>query len=276
MKTILRYSWYQENITSIGQSMDSSTIFGNCRLWESAFQRVFSSLTALSLVSFWSCTSYPSPVASLIKGFWLLFHFYHASFWMNMLVNGELTFWKILPNTWLLGFMFWLLFVGLSYRLGKSLDPVISKADREFMQNFSLSQSSFLQSQLFIEPILTTIYYLPASTIFCMITKEWLVFPIGLMTVLAGHLAGHALNRLLFERRIFSRRNSWHAWLWIAFVFVLYVLAIVFRNQLSSGMLVPILLVQPFLIWFSYGYLEATNQPPRLSFLLYGRVLANG
>ncbi len=32
--------------------MDSSTIFGNCRLWESAFQRVFSSLTALSLVSF--------------------------------------------------------------------------------------------------------------------------------------------------------------------------------------------------------------------------------
>ncbi len=51
-----------------------------------------------------------------------------------------------------------------------------------------------------------------------MITKEWLVFPIGLMTVLAGHLAGHALNRLLFEHRIFSRRNSWHAWLWIAFV----------------------------------------------------------
>lgn len=267
MKTILRYSWYQEkynlhrSVNGFFYYLRKLPLVGKC-IPESIFKS-YSFKSSLFLVL--HILSIPSRF--LIKGFWLLFHFYHASFWMNMLVNGELTFWKILPNTWLLGFMFWLLFVGLSYRLGKSLDPVISKADREFMQNFSLSQSSFLQSQLFIEPILTTIYYLPASTIFCMITKEWLVFPIGLMTVLAGHLAGHALNRLLFERRIFSRRNSWHAWLWIAFVFVLYVLAIVFRNQLSLGMLVPILLVQPFLIWFSYGYLK--QQTNHLDYLSY-------
>ncbi len=29
---------------------------------------------------------------------------------------------------------------------------------------------------------------------------------------------GHALNRWFFEHRILTRRNSWHAWLWIAFV----------------------------------------------------------
>ncbi|HEM4925225.1 hypothetical protein HO939_02180 [Streptococcus suis] len=267
MKTILRYSWYQEKY-NLYRSVNG--FFYYLRklplVGKSIPESIFKSYSFKSSL-FWVLHILSIPSRFLVKGFWLLFHFYHASFWMNMLVNGELTFWKILPNTWLLGFMFWLLFVGLSYRLGKSLDPVISKADREFMQNFSLSQSSFLQSQLFIEPILTTIYYLPALTIFCMITKEWLVFPIGLMTVLAGHLAGHALNRLLFERRIFSRRNSWHAWLWIAFVFVLYVLAIVFRNQLSLGMLVPILLVQPFLIWFSYGYLK--QQTNHLDYLSY-------
>ncbi|HFR3650541.1 TPA: hypothetical protein ACHVEJ_001485 [Streptococcus suis] len=267
MKTILRYSWYQEKYNLYRSVNGFFYYLRKLPLVEKSIpESIFKSYSFKSgLFLVLHILSIPSRF--LVKGIWLLFHFYHASFWMNMLVNGELTFWKILPNTWLLGFMFWLLFVGLSYRLGKSLDPVISKADREFMQNFSLSQSSFLQSQLFIEPILTTIYYLPALTIFCMITKEWLVFPIGLMTVLAGHLAGHALNRLLFERRIFSRRNLWHSWLWLMIIFVLYVLAIVFRNKLSLGMLVPILLIQPLLIWWGYSYLK--QQTNHLDYLSY-------
>ncbi len=49
--------------------------------------------------------------------------------------------------------------------------------------------------------------------------------------------------------------------------FVLYVLTIFFRHQLSLGMLVPILLVQPFLIWLSYGYLK--QQTNHLDYLQY-------
>ncbi|MFX3810266.1 hypothetical protein ACJBSY_12020, partial [Streptococcus suis] len=39
------------------------------------------------------------PSRFLIKGFWFLFHLYHSYFWMNMLVNWELTFLKIIPKT---------------------------------------------------------------------------------------------------------------------------------------------------------------------------------
>ncbi|HEM5196969.1 TPA: hypothetical protein U1312_001730 [Streptococcus suis] len=267
MKTILRYFWYQEKynlyrtVNGFFYYLRKLPLVGKS-IPESIFKS-YSFKSALFL--FLHILSVPSRF--LAKGFWLLFHFYHASFWMNILSTEEPTFWNILPNTWLLGFMFWFLFVGLNCRFSKVLDPVISKADREFMQNFGLAQSRFLQSQLFIEPILTTIFYLPTLIIFCLMTNQWLVFPVGLMTVLAGHLTGHALNRWFFEHRMLTRRNSWHTWLWGAFILVLYVLAIIFRHQLSLGMLVPILLVQPFLIWFGYRYLK--QQTNHLDYLYY-------
>ncbi|HHT7720756.1 TPA: hypothetical protein ACT2FD_001556 [Streptococcus suis] len=267
MKTTLRYFWYQEKynlyrtVNGFFYYLRKLPLIGKS-IPESIFKS-YSFKSALFL--FLHILSVPSRF--LAKGFWLLFHFYHASFWMNILSTEEPTFWNILPNTWLLGFMFWFLFVGLNCRFSKVLDPVISKADREFMQNFGLAQSRFLQSQLFIEPILTTIFYLPTLIIFCLMTNQWLVFPVGLMTVLAGHLTGHALNRWFFEHRMLTRRNSWHTWLWGAFILVLYVLAIIFRHQLSLGMLVPILLVQPFLIWFGYRYLK--QQTNHLDYLQY-------
>ncbi|HFR3186874.1 TPA: hypothetical protein ACHU23_001961 [Streptococcus suis] len=267
MKTTLRYFWYQEKynlyrtVNGFFYYLRKLPLIGKS-IPESIFKS-YSFKSSLFLIL--HILSVPSRF--LAKGFWLLFHFYHASFWMNILSTEEPTFWNILPNTWLLGFMFWFLFVGLNCRFSKVLDPVISKADREFMQNFGLAQSRFLQSQLFIEPILTTIFYLPTLIIFCLMTNQWLVFPVGLMTVLAGHLTGHALNRWFFEHRMLTRRNSWHTWLWGAFILVLYVLAIIFRHQLSLGMLVPILLVQPFLIWFSYGYLK--QQTNHLDYLQY-------
>ncbi|HEL2382761.1 TPA: hypothetical protein TZS71_000494 [Streptococcus suis] len=267
MKTTLRYFWYQEKynlyrtVNGFFYYLRKLPLIGKS-IPESIFKS-YSFKSALFLIL--HILSIPSRF--LAKGFWLLFHFYHASFWMNILSTEEPTFWNILPNTWLLGFLFWFLFVGLNYRFSKVLDPVISKADSEFMQNFGLAQSRFLQSQLFIEPILTTIFYLPTLIIFCLMTNQWLVFPVGLMTVLAGHLTGHALNRWFFEHRMLTRRNSWHTWLWGAFILVLYVLAIIFRHQLSLGMLVPILLVQPFLIWFGYRYLK--QQTNHLDYLQY-------
>ncbi len=267
MKTSLRYFWYREkyslhrSINGLLYYLRKIPLLGKF-IPESLF-KAYGFKSGLFL--FLRIVSIPSRF--LVKGFWLTFHFYHASYWMNILANGQLTFWEILPNTWFLGFIFWFLFIGLIYRFSTGLDPVISKSDREFMQNFGLSQSSFLQSQLFIEPILASIYYIPAFIVFCLLTNQWLVFPVGLMTVLAGHLAGHALNRWLFEHRIFTRRNSWHSWLWIAITAVLYVLAIVFRNSLSLGLLLPILLIQPLLIWFGFGYLK--QQTDNIDYLQY-------
>ncbi|MGQ7407942.1 hypothetical protein ACTGWG_02005 [Streptococcus suis] len=267
MKTILRYFWYQEKynlyrtVNGFFYYLRKLPLVGK-KIPESIFKS-YSFKSGLFLIL--HILSIPSRF--LVKGFWLLFHFYHASFWMNILATGEPTFWKVLPNTWLLGFISWILFIGLANRFSKGLDPVISKSDREFLQNFGLSQSNFLQSQLFIEPILTTIYYLPTLVIFCLMTNQWLVFPIGLMTVIAGHLSGHALNRWFFEHHILTRRNSWHSWLWLTFVFALYVLVTIFRNTFSLRMLVPILIIQPLLTWLSYYYLK--QQTNNVDYLQY-------
>lgn len=267
MKTILRYFWYQEKynlyrtVNGFFYYLRKLPLVGKS-IPESIFKS-YSFKSGLFLIL--HILSIPSRF--LVKGFWLLFHFYHASFWMNILATGEPTFWKVLPNTWLLGFISWILFIGLANRFSKGLDPVISKSDREFLQNFGLSQSNFLQSQLFIEPILTTIYYLPTLVIFCLMTNQWLVFPVGLMTVLAGHLTGHALNRWFFEHHILTRRNSWHSWLWLTFVFALYVLVTIFRNTFSLRMLVPILIIQPLLTWLSYYYLK--QQTNHVDYLQY-------
>ncbi len=150
---------------SIAPSTDFSTIYGNCHLLERAFQKVFSSLTALSLVSFGP--AHPLHPQSLSEQGLLVALSFLSCFFLDEYPSYRRT--DLLEHSpkhlapWLYVLV---LFVGLNYRFSKGLDPVISKADREFMQNFSLSQSNFLQSQLFIEPILTTIYYLPALVIF--------------------------------------------------------------------------------------------------------------
>lgn len=267
MKTMLRYFWYREKynlhrtVNGLFYYLRKIPILGK-QIPESIFKSygfksgLFLILRTLSL-----------PGRLLMKGFWLTFHFFHASYWMNVLATGSLTFWEILPNTWLLGFVFWFLFIGLSYRFSKGVDPFISKSDREFMQNFGLSHSDFLQSQLFVEPILTSLFYVPALLVYCFLSKEWIFFPVGLLTVPAGHFTGSALNRWFFERHIFTRRTSWHSWAWIALVIILYALTILFRANLSLGLLLPVLVVQPLLIWLSYRYLK--QQTNHLDYLQY-------
>ncbi len=135
------------------------------------------------------------PSRFLVKGLWLVLNFYFASFWMNILASEELTFWNILPGTWLLGFSLWLVFVGYAYRFGKGFEPFIAKPEREFMRNFGLSQSSFLNSQLFVEPIITSLSYLPALLIFSSLSGNWLYLPLGLLAIPTGVVTGQALNR---------------------------------------------------------------------------------
>ncbi|HEM2541276.1 TPA: hypothetical protein U0398_000296 [Streptococcus suis] len=267
MKTILRYFWYQEKynlyrtvngffyylrkLPLVGQSIPES-IFKSY----SFKSGLFLILHILSI-----------PSRFLAKGFWLLFHFYHASFWMNILSTEEPTFWNILPNTWLLGFSIWMIFVGYAYRFGKGFEPFIAKSEREFMQNFGLSQSSFLQSQLFVEPIITSLFYLPALLIFSSLSGNWLYLPLGLLTIPAGSFAGQALNRWFFNRQILSRRNSWQYWVILGTGLAAIASLIFFRNHLSPIFLLPVLVCQVLLIWFGYRYLK--QQTNHLDYLQY-------
>ncbi|HEL2599595.1 TPA: hypothetical protein TZ806_001929 [Streptococcus suis] len=267
MKTILRYFWYQEKynlyrtvngffyylrkLPLVGQSIPES-IFKSY----SFKSGLFLILHILSI-----------PSRFLVKGLWLTLNFYFASFWMNILASEELTFWNILPGTWLLGFSIWMVFVGYAYRFGKGFEPFIAKSEREFMQNFGLSQSSFLQSQLFVEPIITSLFYLPALLVFSSLSGNWLYLPLGLLTIPAASFAGQALNRWFFNRQILSRRNSWQYWVILGTGLAAIACLILFRNHLSPIFLLPVLACQVLLIWFGYRYLK--QQTNHLDYLYY-------
>ncbi|HEL2401237.1 TPA: hypothetical protein TZS69_000171 [Streptococcus suis] len=267
MKTILRYFWYQEKynlyrtVNGFFYYLRKLPLVGKS-IPESIFKS-YSFKSALFLVL--HILSIPSRF--LVKGLWLALNFYFASFWMNILASEELTFWNILPGTWLLGFSLWLVFVGYAYRFGKGFEPFIAKSEREFMQNFGLSQSSFLQSQLFVEPIITSLSYLPALLIFSILSGNWLCLPLGLLTIPAGSFTGQALNRALFNKGILARRNSWQSWVILGTGLAAIVSLILFRNHLSPIFLLPVLVCQVLLIWFGYGYLK--QQTNHLDYLSY-------
>ncbi|CYW27847.1 hypothetical protein [Streptococcus suis] len=267
MKTILRYFWYQEKynlyrtvngffyylrkLPLVGQSIPES-IFKSYSFKSSLF-------LVLHIFSI--------PSRFLVKGIWLTLNFYLASFWINILSGEEFNFWNIIPETWLLGFSIWMTFVSYIYRFGKGFEPFITKSEREFMQNFGLSQSSFLQSQLFVEPIITSLFYLPALLIFSSLSGNWLYLPLGLLTIPAGSFTGQALNRWFFNRRILSRRNSWQSWIILGTGLAAIVCLILFRNHLSPIFLLPVLACQVLLIWFGYRYLK--QQTNHLDYLYY-------
>ena len=267
MKTILRYFWYQEKynlhrtVNGFFYYLRKLPLVGQS-IPESIFKS-YSFKSALFLL----LHIFSIPSRFLVKGLWLALNFYFASFWINLLSGGEFNFWNVLPGTWLLGFSLWLVFVGYAFRFGKGFEPFIAKSEREFMRNFGLSQSSFLQSQLFIEPIITSLSYLPALLIFSSLSGNWLYLPLGLLTIPAGSFTGQALNRWFFNRRILSGRNSWQSWVILGTSLAAIASLILLRNHLSPIFLLPVLACQVLLIWFGYGYLK--QQTNHLDYLYY-------
>ncbi|AXI66738.1 hypothetical protein DP112_01040 [Streptococcus suis] len=267
MKTILRYFWYQEKynlyrtVNGFFYYLRKLPLVGQS-IPESIFKS-YSFKSALFL--FLHILSIPSRF--LVKGLWLTLNFYLASFGINLLSGGEFNVWNILPGTWLLGFSLWITFVSFIYRFGKGFEPFIAKPEREFMRNFGLSQSSFLNSQLFVEPIIASLSYLPALLIFSSLSGNWLYLPLGLLAIPTGVFAGQALNRWFFNRRILSRRNSWQSWVIFGTGLVAIACLIFFRDYLSPIVLLPILVCQVLLIWLSYHYLK--RQTNHLDYLSY-------
>ncbi|MCK3895117.1 hypothetical protein HCC09_08215 [Streptococcus suis] len=267
MKTILRYFWYQEKynlyrtVNGFFYYLRKLPLVGKS-IPESIFKS-YSFKSSLFLV----LHIFSIPSRFLVKGIWLAIYSCIATFWIKLLSNNQLDFWQIPSDTWLLGFSIWMVFVGYANRFGKGFEPFIAKSEREFMQNFGLSQSSFLQSQLFVEPIITSLFYLPALLIFSSLSGNWLYLPLGLLTIPTGVFTGQALNRALFNRGILPRRNSWQSWIILATGLAAIACLILFRNHLSPIFLLPVLVCQGLLIWFGYGYLK--QQTNHLDYLYY-------
>lgn len=267
MKTILRYFWYQEKynlyrtVNGFFYYLRKLPLVGK-KIPESIFKS-YSFKSGLFL--FLHILSIPSRF--LIKGFWILLHFLFACSWLNLLLTGEPSLVDIHPDTWLLGFLLLCLSVGFINRFSQSFQPFINKSDREFMQQFRLSHGQFIQSQLFVEPILTSLYYLPALLVYCVLTKNPLYLPAGLLIVPSGHFSGQALNRLLFNRNIFFKQHSWPVWASIAIGFGSFFVLILFRDSLSTSLLIPIFISQLILTWLGYRYIQ--GQTNHLDYLQY-------
>ena len=267
MKTILRYFWYQEKynlhrtVNGFFYYLRKLPLVGKS-IPESIFKS-YSFKSGLFLVL--HILSIPSRF--LVKGIWLTIYSCIAAFWIKLLSNNQLDFWQIPSDTWLLGFSMWMVFVGYTYRFGKGFEPSIAKSEREFMQNFGLSQSNFLQSQIIVEPIITSLSYLPALLIFSSLSGNWLYLPLGLLTIPAGSFTGQALNRWFFNRRILSGRNSWQSWIILGTGLAAIASLILFRNHLSPIFLLPVLACQVLLIWFGYRYLK--QQTNHLDYFYY-------
>ncbi|HFU4123839.1 TPA: hypothetical protein ACGO7R_001779 [Streptococcus suis] len=267
MDTLLRYYWNQEkfklyrNINGLFYFIRKIPGLGSI-LPETVYKSYnFKTILFLFLRIF----SLPSRF--LIKGFWILLHFIFACFWLNLLLTGEPSLVDIHTDTWLLGFLLLCLSVGFINRFSQSFQPFINKSDREFMQQFRLSHAQFIQSQLFVEPILTSLYYLPAMLVYCVLTKNLLYLPVGLLIVPSGHFSGQALNRLLFNRKIYFKQHSWPVWASIAIGFGSFFLLILFRDSLSTSLLIPIFISQLILTWLGYRYIQ--DQTNHLNYLQY-------
>ncbi|MCK4028097.1 hypothetical protein HCC70_07085 [Streptococcus suis] len=267
MDTLLRYYWNQEkfklyrNINGLFYFIRKIPGLGSI-LPETVYKSYnFKTILFLFLRIF----SLPSRF--LIKGFWILLHFIFACFWLNLLLTGEPSLVHIHPDTWLLGFLLLCLSVGFINRFSQSFQPFINKSDREFMQQFRLSHAQFIQSQLFVEPILTSLYYLPALLVYCVLTKNLLYLPVGLLIVPSGHFSGQALNRLLFNRKIYFKQHSWPVWASIAIGFGSFFLLILFRDSLSTSLLIPIFISQLILTWLGFRYIQ--GQTNHLNYLQY-------
>ncbi|MBO4107667.1 hypothetical protein [Streptococcus suis] len=267
MDTLLRYYWNQEKF-KLYRNVNGLLYFirkipGLASILPETVYKSYNFKTILFL--FLRIFSLPSRF--LIKGFWILLHFLFACFWLTLLLTGEPSLVDIHPDTWLLGFLLLCLSVGFINRFSRSFQPFINKSDREFMQQFRLSHGQFIQSQLFVEPILTSLYYLPALLVYCVLTKNPLYLPVGLLIVPSGHFSGQALNRLLFNRHIFFKQHSWPVWASIAIGFGSFFVLFLFRDSLSTSLLIPIFISQLILTWLGYRYIQ--GQTNHLDYLQY-------
>ncbi|RRR53463.1 hypothetical protein EI998_04145 [Streptococcus suis] len=129
------------------------------------------------------------PTRFFAKFFWLALHVGIAILFLN-LFRGEPQFTLEQEGRWTMGFVSWCYCIGIANRFLGSFDPFISQPDREFMTHFGLSRTTYFYSRIFLEPVLTSIYYLPALVTFCLLSGQWIFLPLGFLTPMALSFSG--------------------------------------------------------------------------------------
>ncbi|MBF0776880.1 hypothetical protein BVE84_06270 [Streptococcus azizii] len=251
MKDILCYTWYQaafqlskqinglfyylRKIPLLG-SLIPETIYSSYRFKKGLFYL----FTILSILT-----------RFLAKFIWLTIYVGIANTILTITLTTSPALLPLQQESFLLGFAIWFSITGLMYRLSQGFESVISKANREFLRDFMLSQRRFLQSQLLVEPVLHSLAYIPAWIVLSMLAHQWLILPVGLLIIPTAQLAGYACHFWFCKHHIWVRRWSWQNWVLLLLGLTLAFLAFLQRNTLNTYFLLVLLLIQIPILFIS-------------------------
>lgn len=244
MKDILRYAWYQETFHLSKRINGLLYYLRKIPLLGSSIPETVYHFYKGKKILFCLFAILSIPLRFLTKFIWLTIYVGGASSAINLAVNADPSPLPLHPEAFLLGFAIWLSITGLIYRFSQGFEPFISQANREFMVNVKLSQKLFLQSQLLVEPVIHSLAYIPALFVLSDLAHQWLLFPVGLLTIPTMQLSGYACTFWLFKRHIFIKHWSWQNWALILPGCAFALLAFFKRDALNSYFLVTLLLIQ--------------------------------
>lgn len=235
MKDLLLYAWYVERYQAT-KALNGFFYYLRKIPWIGQYipVEIFQSYEAKKIL-FVLAVCLRIFLGFLLKTFFIAGYFVAALAGLNILTGGDNPFAPQAAAP-VVGILWWLLFVGVANRFFSGLNLAIPASIREIMENLRLSRRTFVRSQLLIEPVLTTLFYLPGFLIYSLIFDNFLFLLIGSTGILAPLLTGASLGRLLYPRKTSSTKPIINIAL-ASVPLALMGLAMVFHDQLTKGAL---------------------------------------
>lgn len=249
MKDIFRYAWYQQ-LFGIFKSVNG--FFYYLRkiplIGKQIPDKIYKSY-GFKRALFWIVGILSIPLRIFAKYVWLASYVFIANLAIQ-LVNGSDDFFHFQKESFLIGFLIWLLFTSFTIRLGKALDKAFLKPDRDFVQEFRLSWSVYIQKQALIDPLIVAVSYFPALVTFSILGKNILYLLVGFTGILAWNLAGSAGQRFLYKNGI---RHHWTVYLFPSLIAISCIVALVYYYRWISPLsLIAVLALQVLVLLYSY------------------------
>ncbi|RRD31213.1 hypothetical protein EII38_06920 [Streptococcus minor] len=249
MKDLFRYTWFQElhdnykSVNSFFYYLRKIPFLGNY-----IPDTIYKSYGFKSVL-FWLFGIAKLPFRFVAKFFWLACYIFLGNAGIN-LVHGNMEFWTLHKQAFLLGFLMWVAIVGIIIHGGKAMERNIAKPERDFVQNFGLSWTIYLQKQALIQPFLTTIFYIPALITLSVMSGNIWYFLVGLTTIISWDLAGSALQRASYQIR--KKLHIVISFLWASSILALILVLIYFYRHLNSYYLVVLFFLQLLILSLAY------------------------
>ena len=250
IKDIFRYAWFQERHTLYKSVNGSFYYLRKIPLLGKHIPATIYQSYDFKRILFWIFGIAKIPLRVLGKFLWLALYVFLGNLGINLvLVRSSLWTWN--PQAFLLGFLLWVVVVGMTFHCGKAMERVIAKPERDFVQNFGLSWTTYLQKQALVKPILITLFYIPALITFSFLAGNFWYFLVGLTAILSWDLAGSALQLASFrmgKKLLIATRLVW----FVALVSLILAL-VYFYGHLTDHYLIVLFILQILILLSAFS-----------------------